>query len=804
MSTPLPVQDLSPIPGEDPSADSQPQEDPRLEQVKNYVTNIVREIDRQERPTREVMIKIWKYLDLLWTGIANFYWNSTTNQWQPITYDDVRHLSESADIDPTLLNKTVNMIRPYGESIVGVLTTSLPRNKYYPSDSDSVDDINTAKAYSNIEKKIAQDNYLKTKLVQMIVALLNGGFFGAYNYSHSDEKYGTVTQDIITNKRYRISDYSCSDCGYSILTDKLDLSTLDESKGVEQGLAGSINEESEDAEMAEDKEGYQEEEQLEAQIEAMTCPQCGMIAPPITTQNETTEPVVTGKQILPKSRQIIEIYGPLELKIPTHAARKEDVIWCILEKEVHEAKMRTMYPKHRDQIKAGSHTDLAYDRWARSQYENMGELNQYYVTERKVWLRPEAYEMLGDEDAKDLLCELYPSGLMAVFSDPDFLFCEAADLDDCWTFSCNPIFKRLYGDPLLKPAIPLQETTNDMFQLELEVMRHSISMLFADPAHFDFETFKNTKAQPGLVYPMKPGVNKDLSQVFYETRTASLPKEVEGLEAKVEKYFQFVLGVFPSIFGGPSSGGSKTLGEYEQSRGQALQRLNINPWEIINVAYAELMAKAVKAYADDLLEDESYVIAKGNNFTNVWIRKSNLQGRIGEVRPELSDQFPVSFGQKKAAWLELLQLNNPVIIQTLFHPENVHLLDEILSIDDLYIPGDDQRNKQLEEIREIISTPPGIGGVDPKTGQPIPVNAVPIEPVDDDNIHIQVLSAYICSEVGQTLKQENPEAYMHLLLHLEAHQVRLQQQMMAEAAQANANGGNDNGGNDVTPPEKGN
>jgi hypothetical protein len=768
-----------------------------LESVKGYVTSIIREIDKQERPTREVQVKIWKYLDLLWTGIANFYWNSTSNQWKPITYDDVRHLSESSDIDPTLLNKTINMLRPYGESIIGVLTTALPRVKYYPANADSIDDINTAKAYINIEQKIVIDNRMKTKMVQMLVNLLTGGFFAAYNYSHSNEKYGTVSQDTFETQKFRITTAVCPSCGFELSVDKKRADTLDNAADTHAGLDETINipldHEQERAEIPALESKSQEliEDELQPQPEPLAeCPNCQEQVLPQEEFEEVEEQVQTGTLIIPKSRQIIEIFGPMEVKIPTHASKKEQVHWCILEQELHESDARTLYPKYKDKIRPGSHTDLAYDRWARSQYENMGELNQYYVTIRKLWLRPSAYEILGDEESPEKLKTLFPSGLMAVFANETLLFIEESDMDDHWTFSLNPIYRRIYGDPLLKAAIPLQESANDLFQLELETVRYAIPQAFADPDHFDFEQYSQSKAQPGLIYPLKKPAQGSLSDVIASTTTANLPKEVDVLEQKIEKLFQFILGTFPSIFGG-EGGGGKTLGEYQESRGQALQRLNVNPKEVIDAAYAEMMAKTIKHYADDLLEDENFVISKGNSFINVWIKKADLQGRVGEVRPEISEQFPSSWGQKKAAWLELVGLNNEIVTGVLFHPENIGFLKEVIGMDDLYVPGDDQRNKQLEEIRNLILTEPSMPPVD-EMGEPLmdemgapisPTSSVQIEPVDDDNIHIQTLSAFICSQVGQGLKETNPPAYMNLLLHLQEHQMRLQEQMMIAQTQ---------------------
>lgn len=787
MSTPLPpvseVSDLQLLQDENFAQGTDPLAEQK-EKAKDYVTNIVRQIDKQERPTRETLIRQWKYLDLLWSGITNFYWNAGVQRYAPITADDLSALSATLDVDPTLLNKTINMIRPYGESILGALSTALPRNKYYPADADSIDDIQTAKAYTNIEEKIVLDNFMKLKLVQMIVAILNGGFFAIHNYSHSHERYGVVNKDTFADKEFIITTAVCPECGLELSRTESS-SPEDTAAGTDIGLNETINENPEAEAPGMELPTPNLGNQLPGGV---NCPQCSQQVIPFLENTPEIRNVQTGQITIPKSRQLLDVYGPLDVKIPTHASKKEEVFFLILEKELHESVGRSLFPEYRDKIKAGAFSgDLAYDRWARSQYENYGELNHYYCTFRWCWIPPIGYEVLGDIDSPKVLKTLFPDGLMALFCNETLLFIEESELEEHWTLSFNPIYKRLYGDPLLKAAIPLQESANDLHQLELDVVKHSIPSSFADPEYFSFDAYSKSKAEPGTIYPMKMPAGRSLSDAFHTTITANLPKEVEVLEQKIEKLFQFVLGAFPSVFGGEASG-TKTLGEYEQSRGQALQRLGINPQSVVYHAYAEAMGKAVKRYGEDLLEDESYVIEKGNSFTNVWIRKAHLQGRIGEVRPETSEQFPSTWGQKKAAWLELLGMNNEMISGILMHPENTSMLKEVIGMEDLYIPGDDQRNKQLSEIRILVQ---GMPNLDPRTGAPIPdpmtgipSSTVPIEPVDDDQVHIATLSAFICSEVGQTLKEENPPAYMNLLLHLQEHQMRMQQAMMAQAAQA--------------------
>lgn len=747
------------------------------DKVEDIVKSIVDQIDMQERPSRQVLIRLWKYLDLLWSGISNFYWNTAANEWRVITQDDIRNLGDSIDVDSSLLNKTINLIRPYGESLIGVLTTATPRIKFFPEDADKVEDIKTAKVSSIIEKRIADDNNIKARVIEILVRLWNNGFAAIYNYSHKSPDYGIVSKPIYGDVNYDINSQICPDCGGEISSDKV----KSPPSSTEEAVPDSgVNVQSSPIESL-DLSPSTEEESVQ---EAIVCPQCANTINPLMEQSQITENEVIGNVDLPKSKQILKVYGPLNVKIPVKATCKEEIIFCILEEDIHESQAKALYPEYWDKIVGGeSSADLGIDRWARSQYENMAETNQHYVTIRKVWLRPTAYAYLGDKEKYDQLLALYPKGLVAVFSGSDYLYCEESLIDEHWTFSFNPLYYRVYGDPLAKASIPLQEVANDLFQLEVETVRYAIPQTWVDPQHVDLEAYSKSRAVPGSMSGIKVGASagKSISDLFYETKPATLPNEVEVLDKRVDYLFQFITGVLPPVFGGTQSGGSKTLGEVEQNRNQALQRL-ANPWYVVNMMYAECMAKAVKAYRDDLLEDENVVEAKGDSFINTWVRTAEITGKVGRVVPEVGDQFPVSWAQKKAVFMELMTLNNEMINSFLAHPENIGLIaDYIVGVDGLYIPGEDQRNKQLVEIMKMISVPIPTEE-ELAIGIPIPPPMpIPIESIDNDEVHIQVIEAFLCSDRGQELKDTNPIAYQSIMMHYEMHGQRL---ALALAAQA--------------------
>ena len=182
------------------------------------------------------------------------------------------------------------------------------------------------------------------------------------------------------------------------------------------------------------------------------------------------------------------------------------------------------------------------------------------------------------------------------------------------------------------------------------------------------------------------------------------------------------------------------------------------------------------------------------NFVNVFIRKAETTGKIGSVEIEASDQLPMTWQQKKDVIMQLIEMNNEGILAQLFAPENRQILKDAIGLQDFYIPGLADREKQLEEITELSSSAPiptgqpevgpdGLPVVDPQTGQVQEqlMPSVPIDPdVDNHEIEAEICRNYLVSDAGRLLKLENQEGYQNVLLHFKAHQMIVQQQQMQQ------------------------
>jgi len=131
--------------------------------------------------------------------------------------------------------------------------------------------------------------------------------------------------------------------------------------------------------------------------------------------------------------------------------------------------------------------------------------------------------------------------------------------------------------------------------------------------------------------------------------------------------------------------------------------------------------------------------------------------------------------------MELMGMKNPFIDGILSHPDNLELVAQVLGVPDLYIPGENQRNKELLAIAVVLHTPTN---VDPMTGQPIPIQPPPVDPIlDEPSIQIEVLKAFLSSDIGQDLQTSNPAAYQALMIRLSQFQFIIAQQMAQQAAQ---------------------
>jgi hypothetical protein len=190
------------------------------------------------------------------------------------------------------------------------------------------------------------------------------------------------------------------------------------------------------------------------------------------------------------------------------------------------------------------------------------------------------------------------------------------------------------------------------------------------------------------------------------------------------------------------------------------------------------------------------------NFINTYVRMAELQGKIGSVELEANENLPITWNQQKDAIMQLFELNNEDVMSTLASPENMPYLKRAIGLTDYIIPGEDDRQKEYEEIQLLVNSEPIEMPPDPMMMQqammmgmpPPPPQRVPsIEPDFDVDNHVlaaDIVRRWLVSDAGRMAKLENPAGYENVMLHMKLHKdMDLQKQMQEMQKQMMAQGG---------------
>jgi hypothetical protein len=468
--------------------------------------------------------------------------------------------------------------------------------------------------------------------------------------------------------------------------------------------------------------------------------------------------------------------------VALYARKYSDTPYLRHKFEQHKSMLLNLFPnaaEHLGGISSRDFTERQYRTFAGSREE----LRNNMLTVNCQWLRPWSFDapLAGNDDVIAKLKKTFPKGCYAVICNNRVFDMRDESLDEHWEITHHPTSIHLHADPMGKPLIPIQELRNESVDLAIETFEHSIPETFADKDVLDFQSYGKETAKAGMVYPVKKPLGASIGESFHSLKTATLNEEIESFIARLDSDGQFSVGSFPSIYGGPSTTGSKTASEYSQSRAQALQRLNIN-WTMLKHWWANTMFKATTQFVNAMVTDEKLVTKtpqSSTGFINTWIRQSELTGRVGRVEPEVDEELPVSYAQIKQTLMELLTLGNEELSNWIMHPNNAGLAAKAVGIP-LYIPGADARDKQMSEISEMLN------------GQPLAegVSSVQINPLTDQHeIEAETLLVFLNSSTGQAQKRINPMGIQNCEFHYMAHIMEIankQQQQVNEQAEMQA------------------
>lgn len=715
------------------------------EEVQQLLKRVIDYFDKEDVAVRARQVRQWRRLKYLWNGIQRTWWSTTAHDWRIV--DDFNQNSTDNDY----YDKPINVFRAYLESIIAALSITIPSIKCYPDDAENELDLLTARAGDKISTLIGKHNNVSLLWLHALFIYCTEGMVACYNYTKEDYKFGEYAEAKEEDQEVEQEIKVCPNCGTDLdeLRDQYD---PDDNDIRIDDILRTDN----------------------------FCPVCetSVENPQVVTKKMTVTRLV-GVTTKPKSRQCMEVYGGLYVKVPNYAIDQEACPTLKFSYETHYSNAIERFPKLRkDSNNQGrivpSNAYANEDAWARVSTQYFGEEPNDTCTINNWWLRPSSFNVLPEEDCKKLK-KLYPDGARVVLVNDLFGEAENECLDDHWTLTKNPLADNVHFDPLGLLLVSVQEITNDLNSLIIQTIEHGIPQTFVNPQTLNLNAYEQNEVSPGALVPTLPRTGA-LGDGFYTAKTAALSGEVLPYAQGIQEMGQLVSGALPSLFGGQQQGGGKTAAQYSMSRAQAQQRLGTT-WKMFNVWWKEIHGKVIPAYIKEVKEDEKFVQKDSQGgFINVFIRKAELQGKIGSVEIDSSEELPSTWAQRKDVVMQLLQSGNPQVMAAIGSPENLPLLREAIGLEDFFIPGNDDRDNEYEAIRLLMQSGP-IPTIDPQTGQQIEAPSVPIEPeLENNQIGAEICRSWLVGPAGRLAKQENPDGYRNVLLRLKQHKDAIQQQ----------------------------
>lgn len=729
---------------------------------------LVEDLERPEETVRTSMIRFWKKMENYWRDRQYIIWDEFSNDWR--TPEEIREMDSTVDIDPASYAKIVNIYKAHGEAIISALSAGLPYVRFFPDDADVEEDVFTAKSYSKIAELIQKRNKGQLLFIRALFLLYNCGTVFAYNENKDTTQFGTTKRPLYGDVEVINRQSFCPACGMMLGSDTFDAPT---SETDEQGNVQQLNNLPEPT--------------------PMECPQCMQMVVPDSEDYPETISRQVGYTEDPKTHECIEVFSGMHVNVPHWVTQQSQTPYLTLETEEHTALLQDIYSEVAEKIQPNG-DDSTWAQQARRNSDYLGDTPRDLATLRRSWIRPWAFNKLGVASAEQkedvaFLKEKYPNGVYVVRIND--LVVEAVEdrLDDHWTITHNPLSNHLHADPLAQSLVPIQDITNELTNLTLETIEFGIPETFYDPDAIDADQYGKSEARPGMLYPAKARNGMGLDASFHTVKTSALSQEVENFADRMTQAGQFVSGAMPTIWGGALEGSGGTAKEVENARAMSLQRLNLT-WLMVKVWWADVMGKSARSFAVNMKDDEKFVKEHGSSFVNVWIRRSQMTGRVGQIEADVNEAFPISWSQKRDLLMSLIALKNPMVDEVIAHPENSGLVASTIGFPEMYIPGDDARNKQLWEISQLVQGEPMGTGIPGPDGQEALNPTIPVEKWENHAVEAETCRSWLMSEVGIDCKMNNPAGYMNIVAHMEMHDFQVAQAQMAMAAAAAPN---DNG-----------
>jgi hypothetical protein len=594
-----------------------------------------------------------------------------------------------------------NFYQGFGLSFIAVLSQDVPSVRFYPQSSQSLQDIAAARAASDVAQLVEQNNHVEQLLTSIGYFLWTDGKLGAYvRYVADGQRFGFHEESVLEALEIPLDEdaYVCPQCAKETPVSDFTANvgaTLG-SPGADDGVASAGG-------------------ASPSPTTELTCPGCGteLTEKNLRKAERVTVPRVVGTRRVPNGQEVISIAGGLELNTPVWANEMHEYPYLQWQAEVHRAKLKAAYPLAANKIESAPSqgSEDVYARVSRLSVEqglpsiHPGDALMNLITFDRTWLRPWAFYAIEDEAVRNELLAMFPDGCYVGFAGDVYCESRSESMDDHWR-----VLHALPGDGQNRPSVgdslvQVQERYNVLSNMQAETYEYGIPPIYADPQVLDFDALANQVAEPAAHFPARARPGQPLAAGFFQPAPAQVPPDmIRHQQDLIGPVAQFLTGLFPAIFGGNMED-VKTASGYALARDQAMGRLGL-VWRRTKQFYADVLLLGVDCFRKNRPEDAEIPLLGPDGVLDARsIRAADLKGNIC-VHPEADETFPRLKSQQRGVLQQLFSINDPVLQRALTEPANLGYIKNVLGLNEMVIPGEDSRNKQLREIQQLLASAP--------------------------------------------------------------------------------------------------
>lgn len=522
----------------------------------------------------------------------------------------------------------------------------------------------------------------------------------------------------------------------------------------------------------------------------------------------------------PKGGEKIDAYGVLEVRVPITMRKLSNFPFIQLSFEIDLTTAKSMYPHISNSISGSTPGPGEYEfdtvtRIAINQglrlLTQTGDTVHQIPTWQRTWMRPAMFSEIEDSDDRLFFERNFPDGCMVAFVGDTYAESRNESMDDHWVVS-YPI----EGDGQQTPSagyvmMSVQDAVNDLTDLHMETFMKSIPAIYCNKAMVDLAAISKQKAGPGAHYPTKRELTpeEDLSKSFWPEPPVQFPAEAAA-------FYNLLWNEIPDSLTGLTQVNLGLGDPSNETKGGILAMQDASKgfqgpaWRSWQSAYARSLEQLVRigAYfrAPQAEDGKLKLNVRGGPSTEIDLE--DLRPGSYYAEPESDQNLPETFedGQRAFQGLIAAAMNGfQPAADTLQEPKNRLLFKRYSGIPGLVTPGADEVEDEMAEIQRMLQQSPlpnlpaiqayTLASLEAQlTGQPPPPKPGPeemllpsekIDPqIEDDALRAKTGKAWLNSSEGQQAKQDFPQGFMNVRLHVLAHDKAAQQKQMEQAKMA--------------------